>query len=183
MPSFSNAVDSTTSSTNTSSSTHTSSSTPILDDDRTTTISCSNQINDNQGSESQHEINGLDNNDNDNDDAHQQEEDNTNYWRHAGFKGGTFLGNKFRPITPKYTNVKNKINDVNASNNKNSNNHDTDDREGNDFSYEGWKYDHGHIAMTYSALCTLATLGDDLSRVNRPAIIKALGGLQLEDGR
>lgn len=37
--------------------------------------------------------------------------------------------------------------------------------------------------MTYTALATLLILGDDLSRVNRAAIIKSLRTLQLEDGR
>jgi geranylgeranyl transferase type-1 subunit beta len=35
-------------------------------------------------------------------------------------------------------------------------------------------YAHGHIAMTYTALATLRTLGDDLSRVDREGIGKAL---------
>ena len=37
--------------------------------------------------------------------------------------------------------------------------------------------------MTYTALATLLILGDDLSRVNRRAIITTLRKLQLEDGR
>ena len=44
-------------------------------------------------------------------------------------------------------------------------------------------YDGCHVAMTYTALATLLILGDDLSRVNRPAIIKSLRTLQLKDGR
>ena len=43
-------------------------------------------------------------------------------------------------------------------------------------------YDHSHLAMTYVALCTLIALGDDLSRVNRTAILDTLKGLQKEDG-
>lgn len=43
-------------------------------------------------------------------------------------------------------------------------------------------YDGCHVAMTYTALATLLILGDDLSRVNRPAIIKSLRTLQLKDG-
>ena len=43
-------------------------------------------------------------------------------------------------------------------------------------------YNHGHIAMTYTALATLRTLGDDLSRVDRSGIIRALKSLQLVDG-
>jgi len=50
-------------------------------------------------------------------------------------------------------------------------------------SLRGWcKYDGGHIAMTYVALCTLATLGDDLSRVDRGSIIRVMKEIQLDDG-
>ena len=44
------------------------------------------------------------------------------------------------------------------------------------------EFDQGHIAMTYSALAALLTLGDDLSRVDGPATVRALGALQCEDG-
>ena len=37
--------------------------------------------------------------------------------------------------------------------------------------------------MTYTALASLLILGDDLSRVNRPAVVEALKALQLPDGR
>ena len=37
--------------------------------------------------------------------------------------------------------------------------------------------------MTYTALLSLIVLGDDLSRVNRPAVITGLRQLQLPDGR
>lgn len=43
-------------------------------------------------------------------------------------------------------------------------------------------YDHSHLAMTYVALCTLISLGDDLSRINRTAILDTLKGLQKRDG-
>lgn len=43
-------------------------------------------------------------------------------------------------------------------------------------------YDHSHIAMTYVALCTLKSLGDDLSRINKHAILSTLQGLQKENG-
>jgi prenyltransferase beta subunit len=33
-----------------------------------------------------------------------------------------------------------------------------------------WRQQQGHIAMTYTALCSLLTLGDDLSRVDRQSI-------------
>lgn len=41
----------------------------------------------------------------------------------------------------------------------------------------------GHLAMTYSSLCTLLILGDDLSRVQKVAILKGLKYLQQENGR
>ncbi|KAI8059745.1 geranylgeranyltransferase type I beta-subunit-like protein [Thamnidium elegans] len=43
-------------------------------------------------------------------------------------------------------------------------------------------YDTSHVANTYTALLSLLLLGDDLSRVNRKAITKALSLLQQEDG-
>jgi len=43
-------------------------------------------------------------------------------------------------------------------------------------------YDHGHIAMTYTALTSLLVLGDDLGKVNRKAVIAGVRALQLPDG-
>ncbi|XP_013385112.1 geranylgeranyl transferase type-1 subunit beta [Lingula anatina] len=43
-------------------------------------------------------------------------------------------------------------------------------------------YDGGHIAMTYTALASLIILGDNLSRVNKRAVLAGLRSLQLEDG-
>lgn len=40
----------------------------------------------------------------------------------------------------------------------------------------------GHIAMTYTALCTLRALGDDGSRIDRRGILSALPHLQLPNG-
>ena len=40
-----------------------------------------------------------------------------------------------------------------------------------------------HVAMTYSALVTLVTLGDDLSRVNKSKILRGLSTLQNSNGR
>lgn len=37
--------------------------------------------------------------------------------------------------------------------------------------------------MTYTGLCCLVILGDDLSRVNKEACLAGLRALQLEDGR
>ena len=45
-----------------------------------------------------------------------------------------------------------------------------------------YDYHQGHIAMTYTALCTLKTLGDDLSRVDKFGILAALATLQQNDG-
>ncbi len=45
------------------------------------------------------------------------------------------------------------------------------------------QYNVGHLAMTSTLLCTLLILGDDLSRVNKPAILKAVKYLQNENGR
>ncbi|XP_078698686.1 geranylgeranyl transferase type-1 subunit beta-like [Branchiostoma floridae x Branchiostoma belcheri] len=45
-----------------------------------------------------------------------------------------------------------------------------------------YPYDSGHIAMTYTGLCSLLLLGDDLSRVNRRTCVKGLQSLQLADG-
>lgn len=42
--------------------------------------------------------------------------------------------------------------------------------------------DSGHVAMTYTALCSLLILGDDLSRVDKQAIAYGLKNLQLDDG-
>ncbi|XP_078374202.1 geranylgeranyl transferase type-1 subunit beta-like isoform X1 [Oculina patagonica] len=49
-------------------------------------------------------------------------------------------------------------------------------------SQDACDYDCSHIAMTYTALGSLLILGDDLSRVNRPAVIESLKALQLPDG-
>ncbi|XP_072022825.1 geranylgeranyl transferase type-1 subunit beta-like, partial [Amphiura filiformis] len=43
-------------------------------------------------------------------------------------------------------------------------------------------YDWSHIAMTYTGLASLLILGDDLSRVQRSAIIQGIKALQLPDG-
>lgn len=43
--------------------------------------------------------------------------------------------------------------------------------------------DEGNLAMTFSALATLAALEDDLEGVDIEAIVRALGSLQQEDGR
>jgi len=78
---------------------------------------------------------------------------NSCYNAHVGFKGGTFLG---PPMDSKGGEKKS--------------------------DYVGWEYDHGHIAMTYTALATLATLGDDLSRIDEQSILEGIKGLQRDDG-
>lgn len=52
----------------------------------------------------------------------------------------------------------------------------------NEKSPKGYPYDRSHIAMTYSALNCLLILGDDLSRVNKGAVVQGLKALQNEDG-
>ena len=85
------------------------------------------------------------------------EDGNGDSWKNAGFKGGTFLGPS-----------------ASAS---------SDDEAGGCPHHHRHEYDQGHVAMTYTALCTLRTLGDDWRRVDRKAIANALRGLQLsEDG-
>ncbi|CAH1408152.1 unnamed protein product [Nezara viridula] len=44
------------------------------------------------------------------------------------------------------------------------------------------QFTSGHLAMTYTGLASLLILGDDLSRVNRKAIIKGVRSLQQDDG-
>ncbi|CAN8005327.1 unnamed protein product [Ixodes hexagonus] len=43
-------------------------------------------------------------------------------------------------------------------------------------------FDSGHIAMTYTALLTLVILGDDLSRVDKAAVLHGLKSLQQREG-
>jgi len=43
-------------------------------------------------------------------------------------------------------------------------------------------YDCSHVAMTYTGLACLVILGDDLSRVNKPAVMAGLQALQLDNG-
>ena len=88
------------------------------------------------------------------------------FWQHTGFKGGTFLGSKFDNT---YHGLKNRS--------------CLEENEDEGYSYQCWKYDHGHIAMTYTALCILVTLGGDLERIDKYWIIRALKDLQLENGR
>ncbi|CAH2087485.1 unnamed protein product [Euphydryas editha] len=51
-----------------------------------------------------------------------------------------------------------------------------------DFDTGSSHYRCGHLAMTYTGLCILLSLGDDLSRVNRKALIEGVKALQTEEG-
>lgn len=44
-------------------------------------------------------------------------------------------------------------------------------------------YDSAHISQTYVALCSLLILGDDLSRIDRRAVLEGIRCNQLSDGR
>ncbi|CAM9925204.1 unnamed protein product [Choristocarpus tenellus] len=46
----------------------------------------------------------------------------------------------------------------------------------------GYAVNQGHLAMTYTAIASLAALGDDGRGINKQAIICAVGALQQEDG-
>lgn len=43
-------------------------------------------------------------------------------------------------------------------------------------------HDHGHIAMTYTALASLVILGDPLIKIDRTSMLAGVKALQLEDG-
>ncbi len=43
-------------------------------------------------------------------------------------------------------------------------------------------YDTAHLAMTYTAMCALIVLGDDLSRIDRNTIIQGMSSLQQSNG-
>lgn len=44
------------------------------------------------------------------------------------------------------------------------------------------RYKWGHLAMTYTGIAILVTLGDDLSRLNRRAIVEGVAAVQRPDG-
>lgn len=80
------------------------------------------------------------------------------YWKYAGFQGSTCVGNSDTLMT-----------EATSAN-----------RTGDPHTHT---FCLGHLAMTYSALCTLKILGDDFSRLGDPrAIIQAMKCLQLENG-
>ena len=89
--------------------------------------------------------------------------------KYGGFQGGTFVGKPFDPCPVR-------------------------DKSGVAWgvldrgcclqtSYSPHLYGPSHIANTYTALAMLLALGDDLSRVNKGAVLKGLRALQQEDGR
>ena len=84
----------------------------------------------------------------------------------GGFKGGTFLG-PLPNATSDFDNIGTAAPDG------------SDEQQAIERRHP---YDHSHLAMTYVALCTLAALGDDLSRINKTAILSTLQSLQKEDG-
>ena len=47
---------------------------------------------------------------------------------------------------------------------------------------EAHPYDSSHVTMVYTALACLLILGDDLSRINKKAVLAGVRKLQLEDG-
>eukprot|EP01038_Epipyxis_sp_PR26KG_P010652 gene10652-14306_t len=52
----------------------------------------------------------------------------------------------------------------------------------NNYAQPCLQYQLGHLAMTYTALVSLITLGDDLSRVNKSQIMKGMPSLQDSNG-
>ena len=46
-----------------------------------------------------------------------------------------------------------------------------------------YPFDCSHITMTYTALACLLILGDDLSRVNKMAVLRGIRALQQTNGR
>ena len=89
---------------------------------------------------------------------------------HAGFKGGTFLGGSF-------------IGGNSSSSGGGGGDVSGDYDDGVEVTVAPPReYNHGHIAMTYTALCTLTMLGDDLSRLDKDIILRAMKTLQRDDG-
>lgn len=44
-------------------------------------------------------------------------------------------------------------------------------------------FDSGHLTMSYTALAALAILGDDMSKLDKAAILQHVASLQCSDGR
>jgi geranylgeranyl transferase type-1 subunit beta len=81
-----------------------------------------------------------------------EERGNVHHYTRGGFQGGTFL---------------------NLLSNSN---------QCTDYDIKIMMYKQGHLATTYTALCTLITLGDDLTKVDKTSIIHSIKALQQPDG-
>ena len=90
---------------------------------------------------------------------------NTSHYVGGGFKGGTFLG----PLPNPSSTQRNEMQCIN-------------EQTMNEYYEQQHPYDHSHLAMTYVAICTLVSLGDDLSRCDKTAILQTLQSLQKVDG-
>jgi geranylgeranyl transferase type-1 subunit beta len=101
----------------------------------------------------------------DSDPSVEQQPEQEQYEGHAGFKGGSFLGGSF-------------IYNIYNNNEQHHDDHLPEQPVPQQQQSPPWAFNHGHVAMTYTALCTLRALGDDLSRVDKRAIIQALKSLQ-----
>ncbi len=79
----------------------------------------------------------------------------------GGFLGGSYLGTPFREYSSSTTATP-----------------------GHDESCQciSFEYMQGHLAMAYTSLATLITLGDDLSRLDRITLLKSIKYLQLSNG-
>ncbi len=108
------------------------------------------------------------NNDNNFDNMNISKHDIMNFenYEHVSFIGSTFLFT---------TDIHNCINNCNNCQEKGI-------RSVNNSNSKTKLYDQGHIAMTYTALCTLLALGDNLDHINKGGIIKSLKTLQQPDG-
>uniref|UniRef100_A0A7S3Q312 Prenyltransferase alpha-alpha toroid domain-containing protein n=1 Tax=Chaetoceros debilis TaxID=122233 RepID=A0A7S3Q312_9STRA len=108
----------------------------------------------------------------------------------AGFKGGTFLGNMSMSMNANANHLLKESCDCDTKTSSGTcSSVDTESCSGSGSGSSSsscdkeLKYDTGHLAMNYTALCTLITLGDDLERVDRRGMIQSLKQLQLPDGR
>jgi prenyltransferase beta subunit len=115
------------------------------------------------------------------------------YWQHAGFRGGTFLSpihinsnstDNTAATTSSSLLTSSSISSSTTSTNFTTNNENETQTQTNQTISNSKTdyYDQGHIAMTYTALCTLLTLGDDITKVDKKAILKSMKNLQQPNG-
>lgn len=97
--------------------------------------------------------NGLGNNDQDFEDENDVDNDSLYIQDNAGFQGGSSFSLHVE-VPAVFQNPKSKIK----------------------------TYQQAHLASTYSAICTLLTLGDDLYRIDKKSIIQSMKTLQLQNG-